>query len=190
MWPETDFSDELGAPVIVGSWRDDEPSTRSPSQDHDGQASSSAKPSAAAAKSSLSSALFSPSVPLGFSSHLMITPPASKRRRPAAGKRQQSQDDLDPIPPGCSDADELVEDIDGSTQLNLRKADIATAQENAHNRFHGNSSSVRLVNATRKYKRLHAIESGSNDVHSPTPSLGPNSARRPEFWHAPKVCFI
>lgn len=118
----------------------------------------------------------------------MLSPPVSKSRRAQGKTRQSSGDDLEPIcPDPGSDVDVLVEDFEGKTLLSLRTTDANPAEESNHNRFHGASCSLGLLDVARKYKHLHTLDNGSNDGNSPAPSLGPHSLRRPECWQAPKV---
>ncbi|KAF8910393.1 fungal-specific transcription factor domain-containing protein [Mucidula mucida] len=185
-WPDTDFSDELGPAVVIGCWKADS-STPGPSSSCGGGAKRDDSQVKSTPLARRTEPLFSPSVPLGFSSHLMLSPPVSKSRRAQGKTRQSSGDDLEPIcPDPGSDVDVLVEDFEGKTLLSLRTTDANPAEESNHNRFHGASCSLGLLDVARKYKHLHTLDNGSNDGNSPAPSLGPHSLRRPECWQAPK----
>jgi len=174
--PDQDFSAELGPSVIRGSWKDP------PSAPH---RSSSPSPTSSRRSSHL---LILPSSPttntLNVQTHLLRS-------------RKSSVSDKSSDSPYSSDPDDLVDDKErGMHQLTLRKASHLHSEESKeeqHERFHGQSSYLPLIDATRRYKQQHLIESGdlkTRVTHSLPSSRIPNPIRRPEYWQAPRVCFL
>ncbi|KAJ3772120.1 fungal-specific transcription factor domain-containing protein [Lentinula raphanica] len=188
--PGQDFSAELGPPVIRDSWRDPDPSSVPPhSQMRSHDASSSFNRPYDLDQSS--------SVPM--SSHLKLShwsPSGSSapsrqdhfRRDSVTNDPDSSSSQSD-----SSDMDELVDDFEkGMQRLTLRRSQLKG--EGPYDRFHGQSSYIKLVDATRKLRQAHIMaqkdvfsnSSGSTDsTTSPSPEI-PNALRRLKFWRAPK----
>ncbi|KAK0486088.1 fungal-specific transcription factor domain-containing protein [Armillaria novae-zelandiae] len=194
LWPESDFSEELGLPVIRDSWKNEESANSADNATPHLKASSTPlnpPPSSSYKKPSAASALFSPSVPLGFSTHLMLSDlrpqkrprvPVRKHSSGTHGSHSKSEANVsDP----SSDVDELVEGFEGKGRLSLRLSDDVAEEDNSA-RFHGQSSSLRMVDATRKFKHLHMLETSSDSGKgTPSPGFRPDSPRRVEFWRPP-----
>jgi len=95
-----------------------------------------------------------------------------------------------------SDSDGLVDNYTtGMERLTLRGPDTTAEEDENHARFHGKSSSMNLIDATRKFKQLHIQQTmdgevgGSSTDPSSTQSTAYNFSftRRPEYWRFPKV---
>ncbi|KAG5639399.1 hypothetical protein H0H81_002931 [Sphagnurus paluster] len=168
--PDEDFSQELGPPVLRGSWKDpDEPRhlMRSSSSDF-GQPEHKAIPrsSTGGAHRRTTHLLFDQQ---GFSSS------------------EESNFDLLEI-----------ENLSGTVQKLTLRGDESLAAEppDAQPRFHGRSSAISLIEAAQRFKMMHLLDSidGSNDharrgtpdsaVSDPNATAG-SSIRRPEFWAMP-----
>ncbi|RDB25367.1 Activator of stress genes 1 [Hypsizygus marmoreus] len=167
--PEEDFSSELGPPIIRDSWKMSE-----------------------SLKLSREQSL--PSSGSGLNSHLILGSQHGKNLSPSKSQWE--------IPTAASDDDSSseesvnfdlleIENISGLVQkLTLRGEDAMGRPSDNHVRFHGKSSAVGLVDAARKFKIMHFLDSGqppsdsANDYRDSS-SPGP-STRRPEFWHPPQ----
>ncbi|KAG7440028.1 uncharacterized protein BT62DRAFT_911669 [Guyanagaster necrorhizus] len=194
LWPESDFSEDLGPPVIRDSWKNEESANSADNATSQSKAKSTSfnlLASSSSKKPVAAGALFSPSVPLGFSTHLMLSDlrpqkrprvPVRKHSSGTHGSHHKSEANVsDP----SSDVDELVEGFEGKGRLSLRLSDDISEEDNFA-RFHGQSSSLRMVDATRKFKHLHMLDTGSDSGKgTPSPGFGPDSPRRPEFWRPP-----
>ncbi|THU95658.1 hypothetical protein K435DRAFT_966309 [Dendrothele bispora CBS 962.96] len=182
--PDQDFSNELGPPVVRGSWKDPPNTSSVPS------ASGSLEPSSSSPSPGYSHR----------SSHLLISPTTSKNRDHSHARRHSRDNSLSgrsSDSPYSSDPDDLVDGYEGGMhQLTLRKASHLHSEESKeeqHERFHGQSSSMKLIDATRRFKQQHFIESvggaggGDSNASIPYSSSGPKEAslvRRPEYWQA------
>ncbi|PBK81933.1 hypothetical protein ARMGADRAFT_976134 [Armillaria gallica] len=194
LWPESDFSEELGPPVIRDSWKNEESANSADNAtSHLRAKSSPLNPPASSSfkKPSAASALFSPSVPLGFSTHLTLSdlrpqkrPRVPVRKHSSGTHGSHSKSEANASDPS-SDVDELVEGFEGKGRLSLRLSDDVAEEDNSA-RFHGQSSSLRMVDATRKFKHLHMLETSSDSGKgTPSPGFRPDSSRRVEFWRPP-----
>lgn len=78
-----------------------------------------------------------------------------------------------------------IENISGLVKkLTLRGTEDDSQNTLDNNaRFHGRSSAVALVEATRKFKMMHILET----LESGRPSTPVSLTRRPEFWRTPRV---
>lgn len=93
-----------------------------------------------------------------------------------------------------SDTDELVDSFDsGMQKLTLRGNGVNSIDGGNFTRFHGKSSNMRLIDATRKFRERHMQKTLSEpgDSDTATSSSGssglPESGRRSEFWQPPQV---
>ncbi|KAK0460990.1 fungal-specific transcription factor domain-containing protein [Desarmillaria tabescens] len=194
LWPESDFSEELGPPVIRDSWKNEDSANSADNATSQSKVKSSPfNPPAPSSfkKPDAASALFSPSVPLGFSTHLMLSdlrpqkrPRVPVRKHSSGTHGSHSRPEANASDPS-SDIDELVEGFGGKGRLSLRLSDDVAEEDNSA-RFHGQSSSLRMVDATRKFKHLHILETSSDSGKgTPSPDFRSDSPRRAEFWHPP-----
>ncbi|KAF9465075.1 fungal-specific transcription factor domain-containing protein [Collybia nuda] len=212
--PGTDFTTEIGPPVIRDSWKNEESSTIF--QEHPYSPSSPSYPR----KSSHSSPIYSsPSsqghirtrinasgigLPhFGRSTHLVFgsQPTRGSHLKPdhLHSDEDTDDDDSDDNQSSSSDhsASSLTLEIENVTGL-VKKLKLRGTEDDSdqppenNNRFHGKSSAVGLVEATRQFKLLHLLDS----LESARPSrespqgiedlpLG-SLTRRPEFWRTPK----
>ncbi|KAF5373786.1 hypothetical protein D9758_000681 [Tetrapyrgos nigripes] len=180
--PDQDFSDELGPPIIRGSWKDD----------------NDPPPKSSTHSASLPAPLSS--TPALLSSHLVMDPSPSQNLHLDIRTRHQSlsldvslsDHTSDSESSYSSDPDELFDDYEkGMSRLTLRKASHLRPKGSNDARFHGKSSSMKLIDATRRFKQEHISksevtansESGSQPSPSPRASY-PVHARRPEYWRA------
>ncbi|KAJ3790815.1 fungal-specific transcription factor domain-containing protein, partial [Lentinula aff. detonsa] len=189
--PGQDFSAELGPPVVRDSWKDSEllPAT-----------SRSQSRLRAASPSKLSPHLDqTTSIPM--SSHLILNPSSSSSSRAPSRHHRRRRDSIDnsidyfSSQSDSSDVDELVDNFEkGMQRLTLRSGRSQSQGDGPYDRFHGQSSYIKLVDVTRKLRQAHLMaqkegfsnSSGSNgSTTSPSPEI-PNALRRPEFWRAPK----
>lgn len=130
---------------------------------------------------------------IGISSHLDINSnqlgPSTTRHSPQQGYINSSSESSEY---DSSDMDELVDNYEsGMQRLTLRTDRTQPHNGTPFDRFHGQSSSIKLVDATRKLKQAHmmahkeGLSSDSNSL-SPSPDIS-NSLRRSEYWRAPSV---
>lgn len=119
--------------------------------------------------------------------------------------RHHSRDVMDefgdsdtPCSPGensnASDSDAMVQP--SATALTLRGAAerVDFAEDPQTVRFHGKTSVLGLVDATRKYRQMLLNQSGPPGVQAPIGQIPDNSSlcchRRLHFWRSPKVSFL
>ncbi|KAJ4498061.1 fungal-specific transcription factor domain-containing protein [Lentinula lateritia] len=188
--PGQDFSAELGPPVVRDSWKDPKPSS---------EISPSASRLRVSSPSKLAPHLDS-NISIPLSSHLKIhtNPSTSSKMLPYHRTRQGSatnSTDSSSSQYDSSDADELVDNFEkGMQRLTLHSGHSQLQGAGPYDRFHGQSSYIKLVDATRKLRQAHIMaqkeelghSSGSNtSTTSPSPEIS-NALRRLEFWRAPK----
>ncbi|GAW05408.1 hypothetical protein LENED_007268 [Lentinula edodes] len=188
--PGQDFSAELGPPVLRDSWKDPKPSSEISHSKSRLRVSSPPK---------LAPHLDS-NISIPLSSHLKIhtNPSTSSKMLPYRRTRQGSATnsaDSSSSQYDSSDADELVDNFEkGMQRLTLHSGHSQLQSAGPYDRFHGQSSYIKLVDATRKLKQAHIMaqkeefshSSGSNtSTTSPSPEIS-NALRRLEFWRAPK----
>ncbi|KIK67377.1 hypothetical protein GYMLUDRAFT_37484 [Collybiopsis luxurians FD-317 M1] len=170
--PGQDFSAELGPPVFRDSWKDPEQS----SEPGDPLPPSSFLKSAPYLDGIMSTRM---------STHLQANLSAQPKSRPGLRHGPQSSQIE------SSDEDDMDDNSSSMHRLSLRKDRPLPHSSVPYDRFHGPSSSITLVDATRKLKQAHLSARTEGESPSSTSSalLGPevaNSLRRPEFWCAPK----
>ncbi|KAJ7703127.1 fungal-specific transcription factor domain-containing protein [Mycena rosella] len=162
--PDVDYTAELGPPIPRGAWKDD------------------AAP--VASTSRLEAPESPPNPSLRLSTHLALN---SRPRRDRADS-DSSSDGF-----STSDSEQLVEGLAGGLRrLTLRRTKSRTAdaedRDIINTRFHGKSSVVTLIDATRRYKELHVSDSAGNGSEHASASLPPPVPgvhapfKRPEFW--------
>ncbi|KAG7098621.1 hypothetical protein E1B28_000543 [Marasmius oreades] len=163
--PDQDFSEELGPPILRDSWRLEDPANVESHSSH-------------------------AYLPISF-------PSTSHSGVRAFIDPNDSESETDSVSnnPYSSDSDGLVDKFTtGMARLTLRGADAPAEQEENHVRFHGKSSSMNLIDVTRKFKQMHiqqtldrdgATSLNSQRLSNPS-SFNANFTRRPEYWRLPK----
>ncbi|KAI0675220.1 fungal-specific transcription factor domain-containing protein [Trametes maxima] len=213
--PEADFSSELGPPVIRDSWKTDTAPTASSSDKARSNSPHTAEGSPSASKAS-SVALMAPPPNRACPTTPSTKPGADPKSRPVAGRKvsksgrtrqlseqePSSNSDQDPSsssPSDSSDTDEAGElsIVRGLKRLTLRGLEPAEASPDKYGndsqmRFHGKSSSFKLISTTRDLIQKHILENASNSSdggqgNSPASIQLPSTmgAKRPEFWTVP-----
>ncbi|KAL0573204.1 hypothetical protein V5O48_008757 [Marasmius crinis-equi] len=182
--PDQDFSEDLGPPIVIDSWKSD-----------DTAMNSSVDVSASHTIASTSSLPSGPST----SRHAGNTDLFRTLRSPNDPNDSDSDSDSTSNHFYSSDSDGLVDKYTtGMERLTLRGQDATAEEDENHARFHGKSSSMNLIDATRKFKQLHIQQTmdpeGGNapsNVSSAQPaSFGFSFTRRPEYWRFPKWEFV
>ncbi|KAF9268935.1 hypothetical protein L218DRAFT_954359 [Marasmius fiardii PR-910] len=167
--PDQDFSEELGPPIVRDSWRSED-ITNAESRNNSSYA------------------------------YLPLNSTTFDGLR-AFNDSNDSDSESDSVSnnPYSSDSDGLVEKFTtGMARLTLRGPDAPAKEDENHIRFHGKSSSMNLIDVTRKFKQMHIQQtldraggssSSSHQLPKPSP-LDPSFARRPEYWRFPKWEFV
>ncbi|THH20422.1 hypothetical protein EW146_g919 [Bondarzewia mesenterica] len=187
--PETDFMSELGPPFVRDSWKMDSPTKP-------------ATPSMASASVELKPAIAPPPPPLPLSA--MSIPPKLKNSTSRDGPSDEEYDEYssdeyisESGSPLRRDDDRLNTSMKRLTFPGLELTDKGDISSDMRVRFHGSSSSFRLVEATRslKIKRMNEIlaaddesKDGRKEGRGRWPGKVPSeesSFRRPEYWKAP-----
>lgn len=164
--PDTDYTAELGPPIPRGAWKDD------------------AVP--VASTSRLRGNDSPPRTDLHLSTHLALNPHSRHDDTESSDEEFSS-----------SDSEQMVEGLSGLRKLTLRRTKSYTAHKEDSDainaRFHGKSSLLGLIDATRRYKELHISDSAAAEPEHATagpPRAIPESyppTKRPEFWVAHPV---
>ncbi|KAI0630271.1 fungal-specific transcription factor domain-containing protein [Trametes polyzona] len=217
--PEADFTAELGPPIIRDSWKTDPAPTLSSS---DKARSDSPQALEGSSPSSWTQASVALTAPPPFRTAFPTTSSATvagpdTKPRPIAGTRKVSRSGKSRQPSGqepssnsdqdasssslsdSSDTDEAGElsIVRGLKRLTLRGLEPTEASPDRYGndnqwRFHGKSSSFKLISATRDLKQKHIVENVSNSSDG-RQSLSPASFQQPvipttkrsEFWTVP-----
>ncbi|KAL0072413.1 hypothetical protein AAF712_000176 [Marasmius tenuissimus] len=175
--PDQDFSEELGPPIVKDSWKlEDTTANRSNPGTH---------------------IISTPTLPTASPTTRPQLPEAFRTMRtPNESNDSDSDSDSASNQFYSSDSDGLVDNYTtGMERLTLRGPDTLAEEDENHARFHGKSSSMNLIDATRKFKQLHIQQTMDGEVRMPstnTISAQPTSynlsfTRRPEYWRFPKV---
>ena len=214
--PELDFSAELGPPVIRDSWKNTE--SLPPASSSDKARSDSPKvmdfsPSLSRKQSLASLAAPPPNracpMPTGkkgggtTKSRTTSGKQAVKigKRRQPSGNESFSNSDADESASSLSDSsdtDDLGElsIVRGMKRLTLRGLEPAEGSPERYLtdnqlRFHGKSSSFKLISTTREFIHRHIVETSSDGRQSNSPAdvqmTSQASSKRPEFWTLPPV---
>ncbi|TBU33907.1 fungal-specific transcription factor domain-containing protein [Dichomitus squalens] len=209
--PELDFSTELGPPVVRDSWKNSPPA---PSSDKARSASPKAidhSPSVSR-KQSLASLAAHPTnrpcpVPSGAKGGGQTKsrtasgkqPSRGSQRRQPSGHESRSDSDADASGSSLSDSSE-TDDLGelsvarGMKRLTLRGLEPAEGSPERYLndnqlRFHGKSSSFKLISATREFKQRHMVETSSDGRQSNSPAsvqmASDAGCKRPTFWTLP-----
>jgi hypothetical protein len=194
--PEIDFSSELGPPVIRDSWklRDSTPH-RPPS----GPSSVQLSPSVLLSASTANLAPTVPqSAPAERTSHLIFDPAGRTRPKAEQPFHGESSDNESAASDDSTASRTLG--IDAITGL-MRKLTLRGTTSNTdelieqHSRFHGDSSAVGLVEATRQFKSMY-LQGATQDSQPPLSSAPQHSESdlttgsfclRPELWRSHEV---
>ncbi|EEB89361.1 hypothetical protein MPER_12550 [Moniliophthora perniciosa FA553] len=198
--PDHDFTNELGPPIIRDSWKTDETETREPSAPGTSATSTPRRSAVHRNAPAPSSRLPSAIQVSKSSSHLNLRKHSGSH---AAGSLATANDSHDSDYESetssklySSESDGLVDTYTaGMHRLTLRGPDAPAEEDDNHTRFHGKSSSMNLVDATRKLKQQHILQTIDNDDPSnhtsqPDSVLVSSSTRRPEYWRFPKWEFV
>ncbi|PIL36105.1 transcription factor [Ganoderma sinense ZZ0214-1] len=204
--PECDFSAELGPPIIRDSWKNADPAPPASSSDKalsDSPKVITSSPSISRKQSLASLAAPQPNraCPTSHTGKVSGTAKPSK----AAGKRRQpsgydspsnSDDASSSSLSDSSEVDELGElsIVRGMKRLTLRGLEPAEGSPERYLndnqlRFHGKSSSFKLISHTRELMQRHIVETSSDGRQSNSPAdiqlPSSTSNKRPEFWTLP-----
>ncbi|KAI0745137.1 fungal-specific transcription factor domain-containing protein [Earliella scabrosa] len=211
--PEADFSAELGPPIVRDSWRNDAPPPASSSDKARSDSPKAVEPSPTISRKQSLVSLTAPppnrACPTSTSekSNAAVksrraagkkTPKAAKARK-RGGQDSGSDSDHDASCSSLSDSsetDELGElsIVRGMKKLTLRGLQPAEASQETYEddnqlRFHGKSSSFKLISTTRELMQLSIGEKSSEGRQSNSPAdlQMPSSTgnKRPEFWMLP-----
>ncbi|KAK2463231.1 hypothetical protein APHAL10511_004886 [Amanita phalloides] len=179
LYPDVDFSHELGPPVIRDSWRNKGEAQQQVSRSDIPDTTQPLRSAPEYHPDDMKTPL-----------HLLPGPSLSCKRRildeldsdsPASGENHTTSSDSEPLPRPVA------------TALTLRgtgeHCDIAEDPRSV--RFHGRTSVQGIVDATRKYRQMLLKQSGNSNVHTLRGHLPDNNLmlyrdRRPEFWQTPK----
>ncbi|KAF9227310.1 hypothetical protein BS17DRAFT_775262 [Gyrodon lividus] len=190
--PESDFSQELGPPVIRDSWKTDSDPPRHPSPD---EKSSSPSIHSSRLKGSPSGSLRCSALPpVGISNTINPSSCVSSRSRRSAGT-PRTDTDLSSDGYTSSDSEEVGELSLSRGMKRLTIRGLEPTQDNSYLpdsqvRFHGKSSCFKLIEPTRKLRdeHMHRVTGGDERNRSSRDSTSPVNAaalRRPEFWTTP-----
>ncbi|KAK1218475.1 hypothetical protein PQX77_018801 [Marasmius sp. AFHP31] len=178
--PDQDFSEELGPSIVKDSWKaEDTTANRSTSGTH---------------------IIPTPTLPTASpTTRPQLSEAFRTMRTPNESNDSDSDSDSASNQFYSSDSDGLVDNYTtGMERLTLRGPDTLAEEDENHARFHGKSSSMNLIDATRKFKQLHIQQTMDGEVGMPstnTISAQPTSynlsfTRRPEYWRFPKWEFV
>ncbi|KAI0703341.1 fungal-specific transcription factor domain-containing protein [Cerioporus squamosus] len=183
--PESDFSAELGPPIPRDSWKTD-PAPPASSSDK--------------ARSDSPKVLeHSPTLARKQSLVSLTAPPPNHQGPEARGTRTGFQLEHDASCSSLSDSSETddlgeLSVVRGMKRLTLRGLEPTevspdTYLDDNQLRFHGKSSSFKLISTTREFMQRHIVESSSDGRQSNSPAdikvPLPTSTKRPEFWTLP-----
>ncbi|KAI0819989.1 fungal-specific transcription factor domain-containing protein [Trametes gibbosa] len=212
--PEADLAAELGPPIIRDSWKTDSAHLLSPSDkarsDSPQASEGSSPPNSTWVSASLTVPLLNRA---SRSTTFSATGMDDSRPRPIAGRKasrsgksrqasgqEPSSNSDDPSSSSLSDSSDTDEAgelsiVRGMKRLTLRGLEPTEASPDRYGndnqwRFHGKSSSFKLISTTRDLRQRHIVENGnSSDArqsYSPDniqlPSSSTISTKRAEFW--------
>ncbi|TFK86622.1 hypothetical protein K466DRAFT_492433 [Polyporus arcularius HHB13444] len=200
--PESDFTAELGPPIPRDSWKAD-----------------SAHPASSSDKARSNSPMtveHSPTLAMKQSLVSLTAPPpdracpaTSSGKNKASGRKTKGRKRGEPDPASNSEHDASCSSLSDSSEtddlgelsiargmkrLTLRGLEPTEASPDAYVddnqlRFHGKSSSFKLISTTRELMQRHIVETSSDGRQSNSPAdikvPLPTSSKRPEFWTLP-----
>jgi hypothetical protein len=176
--PDTDFTEELGPPIIRDSWKSAE----------DRRSSTFSRNSSSLPHSESSSNLRAYPVSKGSPfTHPRVPPPfihRNTRKKPARILNEDGEESTSTISDSSSDGGSSTDDECERLQSLIQYPSQATEQSisaAAAVRYHGKSSQSSLVKVTRQFKELRLLEMTSSKETPWRPLF------RPEFWSAPPV---
>ncbi|KAL7281745.1 hypothetical protein ACG7TL_005063 [Trametes sanguinea] len=213
--PELDLTSELGPPIVRDSWKTDAAPPSASDKDKDRSTSPRAQgsPSATKAQSPVSLTAPPPSRAACPTTASDKGGPDSKLR-PVAGKKgskaKRSRKSSEAEPPSGSDHDASCSSLSDSSEtdeagelslvrglkrLTLRgleptEPSLESFGTDNQWRFHGKSSSFKLISTTRDLMQKHMVEntcspSDGRQSNSPASVLSAPSMKRHEFWTVP-----
>ncbi|KAF8973212.1 fungal-specific transcription factor domain-containing protein [Flammula alnicola] len=194
--PGVDFSEELGPPVVRGSWK---------TQDGPSRASSSSIGRTPSLASNVLPPLLVPyhqahsndctsqtpvCLPSLRSTHLTFRSRRRSKRDSDATLSSNSEESSEESPSSSSETEEiLITSVGGREKITLRASENDDTTDDNNIRFHGRSSTAGLVETTRQFKHMHIRETMS-PTQKNSPRTSPDNLtvaqwRRPEFWQRP-----
>ncbi|KAJ7770173.1 fungal-specific transcription factor domain-containing protein [Mycena maculata] len=160
--PDADFTPELGPPIPRGSWKEEGAPVASTSRIRANDSP--------------------PKSGLRLSTHLALN--SHSRHRYSGNDSDSSSDGF-----STSDSEQMVEGLKGGLRkLTLRSTNSHTDDREDYDainaRFHGKSSLVALIDATRRYKELHVSDTVRTETIPRVDPVPHTPLKRPEFWLA------
>lgn len=191
LYPGTDFSDELGPPVARDSWKTELAKQQRPVSDAV-MTNQPMRPSPDRRLDELKTLL----------PELRLSPSAQIEHEQYRHRGRDARDEFgDSDSPGSFGENSNALDFDAmvqpsATALTLRGAAerVDFAEDPQTVRFHGKTSVLGLVDATRKYRQMLLNQPGSPGVQAPIGQIPDNSSlccrRRRHYWRSPRVSFL
>ncbi|KAF8345885.1 fungal-specific transcription factor domain-containing protein [Amanita rubescens] len=187
LYPDVDFSHELGPPVVRDSWKTECRISQMPSSDAK-KTNESLRPSPERQPDDLKT-------PLHLLPELRLSSSARIEHEHYHHRGHDGFEDSDNTASSgenynTSDSEAMAKSF--ATALTIRGAleRVDFAEDPQSVRFHGRTSVQGLVDATRKYRRMLFDQSGSPGVLMPQGQITDDSLlcrdRRPEYWRTPK----
>ncbi|CAL1706909.1 unnamed protein product [Somion occarium] len=188
--PEADFTPEIGPPIPRDSWKSESPAmqsslSRQTTSSSQSQGSSLVPPQPSLAVSGGSGV--SHAAPYPGSGPIMIALTHATSRDNVRGSGASSEDD-EPSSASSSDSEDygelsLVRGMQSLSLKPLESHDNRTVPDSQW-RFHGKSSSFKLINTARKLQN-EASKVAGESTHDDNPhQIGAH--RRPYFWNSPQ----
>ncbi|EIN11920.1 hypothetical protein PUNSTDRAFT_142130 [Punctularia strigosozonata HHB-11173 SS5] len=200
--PNEDFTDELGPPIVRGSWKNDPPHKRSTSAQSRGETSktraqttsqiqSLSPPSSSFGSAPLPHLRSNPNSPVVREAAAKGKSPSGSSKREDDGNDESSSDDV------SSDVEELGElsltrGVKRLTFRGLEPAGEPAPHSENQLRYHGKSSSYKLVGMTRRLREEHRAELRKTETEAEADesvAASPEDDRsnmRDEFWTMPE----
>ncbi|KAI0355562.1 hypothetical protein OH77DRAFT_1495869 [Trametes cingulata] len=215
--PEADFTAELGPPIVRDSWKSDPAPNLSSSDKARSDSPHTMESSPSAHRTQSSVALTAPApnravCPSSSSTAGRVDfkprpiagkkPPKKAKSRQPSGQELSSNSDQDASCSSLSDSSETDEAgelslVRGLKRLTLRGLEPTEASPDRYGndnqwRFHGKSSSFKLISTTRDLIQKHIVENVCNTSdgrQSNSPASvqlsSQSTTKRPEFWTVP-----
>ncbi len=202
--PECDFATELGPSIIRDSWKNADsvpPPSSSDKARSDSPKVVTSSPSISRKQSLASLAAPQPNraCPTAHTRQGSGASKAGKRRQPSGYDSPSNSDNASSSSlSDSSETDELGElsIARGMKKLTLRGLEPTEGSSERYLndnqlRFHGKSSSFKLISHTRELMQRHILETSSDGRQSNSPAdiqlPSPTGNKRPEFWTLPPV---
>lgn len=194
--PDNDHSAELGPPIIRGSWKSQDASSKTSKSQSLLTANllppllipyQTQGPSNAATTSIISSS--SRSTHLNFGPKPRTKHQPKKKEATVTFDHYRSDDSYDGESSSSSETDEVaVPSFSGRLKVTLRGVESDDATEDNNMRFHGRSSTAGLVELTRQFKHIN-FQADSQPPATMPANLTDAHSRRRQFWKRPDVMF-